>query len=145
MGEGRVRVSLFLCLSTTNPYNLHMPNLKKDQLISLAKNLRENSTNAELLMWSILRNKNIEGLRFRRQHTILGYILDFYCHEFKLAIELDGGSHAQDDKIESDNLRTKKLNSIGITVLRFWNNDVLNDIEGVVDTIILEVLKRKKE
>ncbi len=84
-------------------------------------------------------------MRFRRQHPILGYVLDFYCAEIKLAIELDGGGHAKDDKIECDEMRTKKLKSIGITVLRFWNNDVLENIEGVVDEIILEIKKKKIE
>ncbi len=106
------------------------------QLIENARNLRKNATDAEGLMWSILRDRQLENKKFRRQHPVGNYVLDFYCEEEKLAIELDGGQHA--DQKTYDDKRTAFLNTQGIRVLRFWNNDVLGNIEGVVETILKE-------
>ncbi|MDX2073634.1 MAG: DUF559 domain-containing protein [Alphaproteobacteria bacterium] len=103
------------------------------KLIDNARALRRNSTDAEQILWSILRDRQLNGYKFRRQHPIEKYVLDFYCDSAKLAIELDGGQHAEQQTY--DETRTKFLEMRGIKVLRFWNNDVLENLEGVFDTI----------
>ena len=97
----------------------------------LRKNLRRNQTDAEKLMWSKLRNKQLFGLKFFRQYSVGKYILDFYCPEKRIAIEIDGGQH--DDVVDKE--RTKYLKSRDIEVVRFWNNEVLENIEGVISMI----------
>jgi len=104
------------------------------RLIENARQLRKNATDAEMLLWNILRDRQLENKKFRRQHPIGNYVLDFYCDTDKLAIELDGGQHA--DQKAYDQKRTDFLNAQGITVLRFWNNDVLTNIEGTAETIL---------
>jgi type I restriction enzyme R subunit len=106
-----------------------------EYLIENARDLRKNQTDAEALLWQLLRNRQIQDCKFRRQHPVEPYILDFYCHDKKLAIELDGGQHNTDDGKESDEKRTEYLNSKGIHVLRFWNNDVLQNTESVLEEI----------
>ncbi len=106
-----------------------------DYLIKNARELRKNQTDAETLLWQLLRNRQIEDCKFRRQHPIPPYILDFYCHDKKLAIELDGGQHNQDQDKAKDQKRTDFLGSKGIQVLRFWNNDVLQQTEAVLEQI----------
>ncbi|HIE25475.1 MAG TPA: endonuclease domain-containing protein, partial [Anaerolineales bacterium] len=100
-----------------------------------ARELRKNTTDAEEFLWHFLRRKQINGARFRRQHPYKGYILDFYCHELKLAIELDGSGHLEEEQMRHDKQRTENLNEDGIQVLRFWNSDALNNIEGVLGVI----------
>ncbi|MBI1921469.1 MAG: endonuclease domain-containing protein [Geobacter sp.] len=100
-----------------------------------ARKLRSTQTDAENLLWLFLRSRNFCGFKFRRQHPLGRYILDFYCLDAHLAIELDGGGHARDDQMEYDDVRTKDLAGAGIRVLRFWNNDVLNDTESVLEAI----------
>ena len=95
--------------------------------------MRRELTDVEQHLWRHLRLRQIAGFKFRRQHPACGYILDFACIELKLAIELDGGQHA--DKIEADEVRTKALNQAGWQVLRFWNNDVLANTEAVLSEI----------
>jgi len=85
------------------------------------------------LLWSKLRARQIEGCKFRRQAPIGKYIVDFVCHEKRLIVELDGGQHAEN--CETDRQRDKWLGEQGYKVLRFWNNDVLTNIEGVLETI----------
>ncbi len=106
-----------------------------EELKERIRELRQNATDAEKLMWQILRNRAIHDAKFRRQHPISSYILDFYCHEAKLAIELDGSGHLEDKQIKHDEERTKILNEQGIRVLRFWNSDVLNNTETVLNEI----------
>lgn len=103
---------------------------KPKQLVKNAKALRRNQTDAENLVWMILRNKQFHNLKFRRQHPIKKYIIDFYCHEKKIAIELDGGQHNEEHSRKYDKKRTNFLESQGIHVFRFWNNEVLNNPEG---------------
>ena len=100
--------------------------------------LRRQQTDAERKLWNAIRNKQLSGLRFCRQFGVGNYTLDFYCPEKKLAIELDGGQHADEQNRSSDVGRTIYLNEQGIKVIRFWNNDVLNNIEGVSESIIRE-------
>ncbi|KKU73646.1 MAG: hypothetical protein UX98_C0005G0022 [Parcubacteria group bacterium GW2011_GWA2_47_26] len=93
--------------------------------------LRRNQTDAERRLWGQLRNKKLEGLKFFRQYSVGPYILDFYCPAQKLAIEIDGGQHAEAVQQQSDEHRSKYLAMQEIRVLRFWNNEVLQNLEGV--------------
>lgn len=95
--------------------------------------LRHESTPAEIKLWGYLRADQINGSKFRRQHAIGPFITDFCCVKQKLVIELDGGQHLE--QAEYDSARTKYLQSRGYRVLRFWNNDVENNIEGVIISI----------
>ena len=97
-----------------------------------ARRLRRDETAAEQAIWRLLRNRQFSSLKFRRQHPIGRYFVDFYCHERRLVIEIDGGQHSP----ESDHKRTACLEGRGLTVLRFWNNEVQENIEGVWETIL---------
>jgi lipoate-protein ligase B/very-short-patch-repair endonuclease len=108
-----------------------------EDLKRLARNMRANETDAEDRLWYFLRNRQLNGAKFRRQHPIGRFILDFYCDELKLAIELDGGQHA--DAVEHDEARTRWLNEHGISVLRIWNNELFVNLEGVLDTIYFRI------
>ena len=92
-------------------------------------------TYAEKVLWQQLRNRKMDGLKFRRQHPVSIFILDFYCHEKKLAIEVDGGIHQSEDQREWDGNRTFELNELGITVLRFANEEVIDSINKVINEI----------
>ena len=102
-------------------------------LTKTAKNLRKNSTDAERRLWYNIRAKQLDGYKFRRQQPLGNYVVDFVCLEKRLKIELDGGQHAIDNKkdIERDNWLKKE----GFNVLRFWNNDVLDNHDGVLSEI----------
>jgi adenine-specific DNA-methyltransferase len=102
------------------------------QLLEFAKTMRSNATNAEHLMWQLLRAKRFMNLKFRRQHVIKPYIVDFYCHELSLVIELDGSQHGTDEAIEYDAERTKFLDALGLSVVRYWNHDVLSETDVVL-------------
>src|SRR5262249_23471625 len=105
---------------------------------NLARNLRTNQTDAEQLLWRHLRNRLFMRTKFRRQQIIESYIVDFVCFEQRLIVELDGGQHA--DKVERDTRRTVYLESQGFRVVRFWNNEVLNNIESVLEAIRSELI-----
>jgi very-short-patch-repair endonuclease len=105
----------------------------------LARKLRNNATDAERKLWQELRLLKTEGVRFRRQVPIGKHIADFACHRFKLVVELDGGQHGSESGIAADALRTSDLAEYGFHVLRFWNSDVFEGLEGVVDRIRHEV------
>jgi methionyl-tRNA synthetase len=111
--------------------------LPPKELIEFARKLRTQQTNAEQLLWTLLRDRRIRDAKFRRQHPVEAsgkrFVLDFYCHEAKLSIELDGGQH-QEREIQ-DTERTRVLEQQGIAVLRFWNNDVLKETQTVLETI----------
>lgn len=96
-----------------------------------SRNLRNGPTEAEKILWQHLRAKQLHGYKFRRQVPIDNYIVDFLCFEKRIIIELDGGQHGSD----ADMQRTEYLERKGFLVLRFWNNDVLENIEGVLQTI----------
>ena len=104
-------------------------------LLDFARQLRKEQTDAERLMWSLLRDRRLAGFKFRRQHPVEPYILDFYCHEGNLAVELDGGQHNEPDERARDSKRTAFLKDRGIRVLRFWNHEVLTNTEGVLQSI----------
>jgi very-short-patch-repair endonuclease len=104
------------------------------------RQLRQNQTVAEHKLWSYLRNRQCFGLKFFRQYGIGSYILDFYCPQIRLAIEIDGSQHLLPKHLSHDKLRTKYLNNQNIRLIRFWNNEVMNNIDGVY-TKIIEVIK----
>ena len=100
-----------------------------------ARELRLRNTEAEQKLWSLLRNRQLKGQKFRRQHAISNYIVDFYCNECKLVIEVDGKFHTAGETKEYDAARTALLNELGITVLRFWNEEVISDPAKVLEKI----------
>jgi len=100
-----------------------------------ARELRHRQTEAEAKLWSLLRNRQVKGKKFRRQHAIAGYVVDFYCNECKVAIELDGNFHVDAESRARDKSRTASLNEIGIVILRFWNADVMKDSTTVLQKI----------
>lgn len=102
-------------------------------LTPFAKQLRRDATPAETLLWHQLRNRQLGGHKFRRQQPIGPYIVDFVCPELKLVVELDGGQHAETHS--RDQARIAYLESSGFTVLRFWNNAVFENLEGVLTVI----------
>lgn len=97
-----------------------------------ARGLRARSTDAERKLWSVLRGGQLDGLKFRRQHPIPPYIVDFFCASLGLVVELDGSQHTG----ESDQARTRHLQSKGLTVLRFWDNEALTQTEAVAVAIL---------
>jgi len=99
-----------------------------------AAKLRENMTEPEIKLWDYLKIKPM-GFKFRRQHPISGYILDFYCHKLKLSIEIDGGYHLNKEQREKDIERTAYLNSVGITEYRFTNEEILHEFEKSIEFI----------
>jgi very-short-patch-repair endonuclease len=115
-------------------YN-NLPNLKPNRIA-----LRKNYTDAELFLWTKLRYRQL-GVKFRRQHSIGPYVLDFYCPEKRLAIELDGGQHNSEEIKIYDDERTIYLRSFGVKVLRFWNNDVLKSSKEVLEVIYNTIIQ----
>jgi very-short-patch-repair endonuclease len=104
----------------------------------LQRKLRRNLTDAECALWKRLRGCQLNGYKFRRQHPFSDFILDFVCLEAKLVIEVDGGQHNESTQ---DLVRDQVLENAGFRVMRFWNNQVLNEIESVVESIWLELEK----
>ncbi len=96
--------------------------------------MREHATPTERMLWQRIRNNQL-GVKFRRQHPIGNYIADFYCHKFKLVIELDGKYHNRDNQKKADSLRDMDMKVLGIKVLRFDDDDVVNDLETVITKI----------
>ena len=107
------------------------------------KQLRSNSTDAERNLWAHIRNRRLEGWKFRRQLPVGQYIVDFACPELRLIIEIDGGQHAE--QVLYDLGRTKFLQTKGYRVVRFWNNEVLGNIEGVLEALTLTLSQRERE
>jgi very-short-patch-repair endonuclease len=110
--------------------------------IPLARLLRHQPTWAEKLMWRWLRGRRFSGYKFRRQHPQGKYVLDFYCEEARLAIELDGGQHGHPDQQRHDAEREVYLASLSIKVLRFWNSSLRRNAESIRNTIFDELQKR---
>ena len=110
--------------------------MTKKRLTPIARKLRRNSTDAENRLWYYLRGRRFEGAKFLRQFPIGGFVADFACREAQVAIELDGGQHTP----EADAPRTEIIEAFGYRILRFWNNDVLTNTEGVLDVIRRELL-----
>jgi very-short-patch-repair endonuclease len=106
----------------------------KNNLSTLAKGLRKNSTDAERALWRHLSGKQFEGSKFRRQQPVGRYIVDFVCFEKKIVIEVDGGQHS--DTRDQDALSDAWFKAQGFSVFRFWNHEVLQNIEGVLTHIL---------
>jgi len=104
-----------------------------------ARELRNNMTEAEKILWNELRNRRVFKSRFRRQHPIDIFIADFYCHEYKLAIEIDGEIHFKKEIQEYDDGRTHDIEKFGIKILRFSNNQIIFDLSSVKKRILEEL------
>lgn len=115
------------------------------QLLVFAKSMRTNATDAENLIWQLLRTKRFMNLKFRRQHVITPYIVDFYCHEIGLVIELDGSQHNTEDDKEYDAERTRFLEALDLKVVRYWNHDVLGRTDVVLENLWEICLKLKDD
>src|SRR5882724_11768453 len=102
--------------------------------VKFAKRLRRNQTDAERVLWFRLRDRRLDGWRFKRQVPIDRFVVDFFCPDGKLIVEIDGGQHDQDK--DRDANRTHVLEAMGYLVLRFWNNDVMRNPDGVLETIV---------
>ena len=100
-----------------------------------AKRLRKNQTAAEHILWGALKGRQCAGMKFRRQHPIHYYVADFYCHEERLIIEVDGGIHFLSDVMEHDQNRTSELERLGIRIIRFSNKQVMDNLDEVIDRI----------
>ncbi len=109
---------------------------------NFAKELRQNLTPAEAILWTYLKNKKI-GYKFRRQYVIQNYILDFYCIDLKLGIEVDGGVHLDIINQINDEFRENNLTKLGVKIIRFSNNEVYEDIDLVMQNINNEIFKLK--
>ncbi len=118
-----------------------MPRRTDPKTFVNAYNLRHNLTVAESRLWAVLRSHRIDNVHFRRQHAIGPYVVDFCAPQKKLVIELDGSQHLEQEEYDAE--RTAFLESKGYRVLRFWNNDINDNIDGVVITI-LEALASKQ-
>ena len=116
-----------------------MPLSYKHNLKPLGRKLRSNQTDAERLLWSKIRKKQMENFQFNRQKPIGIYITDFYCHKARLVIEIDGGQHYEDQNILEDKKREEYLRRLGLKTIRFTNLEVLKNIENVVDEIYQEI------
>ena len=118
-----------------NDYKNNLHDNSRASMYENARMLRRTETKAEKIMWQALRNEKVCKMKFRRQHAFDNYVLDFYCHKMKLAIELDGAVHDSEEARRNDEVRTKNLNENGITVLRFTNNEVETNFIKVIAAI----------
>ncbi len=116
----------------------HKSPLDPDQL-EFARQLRSTATDAETLLWRHLRGRQLAGRKFRRQHPVPPYVLDFYCEELHLGIELDGGQHYLDEGQQRDQRRSEYLLCQGIRLLRFSNREVLLELPAVLERIYVEL------
>ncbi len=120
-------------------YNEHLHKGASPNIYKKAQKLRTSESEAEKKLWSLLRNRQLNGKKFRRQHPFGNYILDFYCHECRLAIELDGKHHLEIENKEYDKSRSVFLKEYGITVLRFWNHELMSNETEVIQKISLHL------
>ena len=109
------------------------------EMTARARSLRANMTDAESRLWRNLRRDQLNGFSFRKQHPIGPYTVDFYCSRLRLAVEVDGGQHAE--RKQADDHRTEWLATKGLTVVRYWNNDVLSNLEGVLRDLLAHIEK----
>ncbi len=118
------------------PYN---PKLKKR-----ARELRNNSTLSEVILWGYLKGKQMHGFDFHRQKPVDNYIVDFICSELYLAIELDGYTHLLEEASKYDRIKEQRLKELGIRLIRFWDEEVYSNIDNVLRVIEITVLEQKK-
>jgi very-short-patch-repair endonuclease len=111
------------------------------RLTPLARRLRRSATSAERRLWQGLRRKQVGGFRFRRQASLGGFIADFACFEARMVIEVDGATHSTDEEIGRDAARSAALSAMGFDVLRFTNEDVYRNLDGVLETIRMRLMK----
>jgi very-short-patch-repair endonuclease len=128
-------------LSFKKPTFIFMPTHNRKYLKPYRQNLRSRLTPAEAFLWSYLKSKQLEGRKFRRQHSIENYIVDFYCPEEKIAIELDGQVHEFEMQHHKDKVRDLRLDELGIKVLRFENQFVFDQLPLVMEMIKAEFRK----
>ena len=119
---------------------VHLPNMSKDlhsrkYLKEYRRDLRNNGTAAEATLWKSLQRKQLDGRKFRRQHSVGNYIVDFFCYSENLAIEVDGPYHFTSKGLARDKARDEYLNSVGIKVIRFKNSEVFESLEMVLEKI----------
>jgi len=107
--------------------------------LDLKRRLRSDMTGAEKRLWSKLRARQLQGIKFRRQHGIGPYIVDFYCPERSIVIEVDGDSHAEAEQIQKDQRRDRYLRSIGLSVVRYRNDDIMKNLDGVLQDLQKQV------
>ena len=117
------------------PYFKHLYQGTSAETHQRAIRLRRTETDAEKKLWLLLRNRQLLGRKFRRQHPFTDFIIDFYCHECKLGIELDGMHHYLPDTKEYDDARTRYIKEYGVTIIRFMNDQVMNETEKVLKKI----------
>ena len=113
----------------------------KPELLRIAGELRKNMTVAEQMLWQKLRNRQVSGYRFRRQHPVRDVVVDFFCYQAMLVVEIDGKMHDTSYQEERDIERTKILKMLGLRELRFRNEEVINDLENVIRRIEAELSK----
>jgi len=114
-------------------------------ILARAREMRHPMTPAEAKLWALLRNRQLDGLKFRRQHAIDRFIIDFYFAAGRLCVEVDGDSHAEPDQKEYDEARTEWLNDHGYTVIRFSNREIFGQFDAVLDAILRECQKLRNE
>jgi very-short-patch-repair endonuclease len=110
------------------------------QLTTVARSLRRNATSAERRLWQGLRREQVAGFRFRRQVILAGFIADFACFEARVVIEVDGATHGTDEEVARDIARSATLAAQGYDVLRFTNDDVFHNLDGVLETIYTRLI-----
>jgi len=108
---------------------------RRPELIHRAREMRHVAPDAEMRIWSRLRGRRLNGWKFRRQYPACGFILDFYCVEARLAVELDGGGHAMPMQAAYDEERTRRLQQRGVRVLRFWDDQALKETDTVLEVV----------
>lgn len=117
-----------------------MPDIK-----AVARKLRSDQTSAERSLWAALRRRGIEEFRFRRQVVLCGFIVDFACYEARLIVEVDGATHSTESELTKDARREAVLRASGNSVLRFTNEDIFHNLEGVVETIRLKLIELRPQ
>jgi very-short-patch-repair endonuclease len=138
-------------MGATNAQDSYPLSRSRERVRVRARALRQSQTDAEALLWSKLRSRQVLDLKFRRQHPVGKYFADFACIEIGLIVELDGGQHADAAEVEYDRKRSDELASAGFRVLRFWNNEVLAEPQAVLEKIhqtaqaLTPTLSRKRE
>ncbi len=123
-------------------YNLRMKN--SPDMRARARRLRRDATDAERALWRRLRGKQLDGLKFRRQHVIGRFVLDFYCHECRLAVELDGGQHGEAAQRRRDDARTLFLERRGVAVVRYSNLEALRETGAVLEDLRRRAAARRR-